>query len=192
MPPKTAITRERIICAATELVRMSGAEALNARALAKAIGCSTQPLFYQFESMNEIKNAVLQEAKRVYEGYLTREMERRDFPKYKLSGLGYIRFAREEKELFKLLFMRERENGSVPEEDAVTDEIVLKMSEITGLTLESAKKMHGVMWAFVHGIAAMAATNYLFLDESMISDMMTKVYRGLLSEYGKEDKNDQN
>ena len=192
MPPKTAITREKIISAATELVRMSGAEALNARSLAKMIGCSTQPLFYQFESMNEIKAYVIEEAKRVYEGYLTREMQRSDFPKYKLSGLGYIRFAREEKELFKLLYMRERENRGIPEKDAMTDEIVRKMSENTGLKLESAKKMHGAMWAFVHGIAAMAATNYLFLDESMISDMMTKVYRGLLSEYGKEDENDQN
>ncbi len=190
MPPKTAITKERIISAATELVRVSGADALNARLLAKTIGCSTQPLFYQFESMNEIKAAVIEEAKRVYEGYLTREMERRDFPKYKLSGLGYIRFAREEKELFKLLFMRERENISVPEEDRMTDEIVRKMSEATGLRLENAQKMHGAMWAVVHGIAAMAATGYLFWDDDRISDTMTKVYRGLLSEYGKEDEDD--
>ena len=190
MPPKTAITREKIISAAVGLVRMSGTDALNARSIAKAIGCSTQPLFYQFESMNEIKNAVIEEAKRVYEAYLTREMERRDLPRYKLSGFGYIRFAREEKELFKLLFMRERENRNVPEEDRMTDEIVRRMSEATGLKIESAGKMHGAMWAVVHGIASMAATNYLFWDDDLISDTLTKVYRGLLSEYGMEDAHD--
>ena len=192
MPPKTAITREKIISAAIDLVRMFGAAALNARLLAKTIGCSTQPLFYQFESMNEIRENVILEAKKVYERYLTREMERGDYPKYKLSGLGYIRFAREEKELFKLLFMRERENSRIPEKDEMTEEIVNNMSEITGLPLDSAKKMHGAMWAFVHGIAAMAATDYLFWEEDVISDMLTKIYRGLLAEYGKEDANDQN
>lgn len=124
MPPKTSVTREKIVEAAVDFVRKNGADQLNARALAKALSCSTQPLFYQFESMQEIRQAVIVRAKEIYVCFLQREMQRTDEPAYKLSGLGYIRFAKEEKELFKLLFMRERETGAPPEEDEFTDRLV--------------------------------------------------------------------
>ena len=41
------------------------------------------------------------------------------YPPYKASGMAYIRFAREQRELFKLLFMRDRTN----EEKAAGEEL---------------------------------------------------------------------
>ena len=41
MPPKVKITKEEIIEAALRIVRESGDEALNARNVAAALGCST-------------------------------------------------------------------------------------------------------------------------------------------------------
>ena len=48
MPPKVKVSKEDINTAAVEMVRESGAEALNARALAAKLGCSTQPIFSNF------------------------------------------------------------------------------------------------------------------------------------------------
>ena len=45
MPPKVKTTREDIVSTALSLVRARGAGALNARAVAAALGCSTQPVF---------------------------------------------------------------------------------------------------------------------------------------------------
>ena len=39
MPPKVKVTREQIVQAALALVRESGAQALNARAVANRLGC---------------------------------------------------------------------------------------------------------------------------------------------------------
>ena len=62
MPPKVRVTKENIIKTATELVRQSGADAINARAIAKVLGCSTQPIFSNFATMDELKTAVIQSA----------------------------------------------------------------------------------------------------------------------------------
>ena len=59
MPAKVRYPRESIIAAAVRLVRHSGPEALNARALAKEMGCSTQPIFRVFDSMEQIHAEVV-------------------------------------------------------------------------------------------------------------------------------------
>lgn len=188
MPPKISVTREKIVEAAVGFVRINGAEALNARALAKALSCSTQPLFYQFESMEKIRQAVIDRAKEIYQAYILREMQRKDMPAYKLSGLGYIRFAKEEKELFKLLFMREREEGAPPEDDPVTDQLIERIAAANGFSIETAKRFHGCMWVFVHGFATMMATGYLYLSDDVISEEISMAYKGMLSAYREEKK----
>ena len=108
MPPKIKITREDILTAALCLVRRNGAEALNARAIANAIGCSTQPVFSNFPTMAELRGSVIQEANNLYRGYTEEKMRTSGYPPYKASGMAYIQFAKDERELFKLLFMRDR------------------------------------------------------------------------------------
>ena len=44
MPPKVKVTQDQIIQAAMDIVRESGIDALNARALAKQLDCSIQPI----------------------------------------------------------------------------------------------------------------------------------------------------
>ena len=72
MAPKNKFTREQIISAALELTRKQGASALTARALAKALGVSTQPVFTCFTTMEEAREEVCTAAWRVYQGYVER------------------------------------------------------------------------------------------------------------------------
>ena len=57
MTPKIRITREEIIAAAVEIVRRDGDAALNARSVAAELHCSTQPVFSNFASMEELRSA---------------------------------------------------------------------------------------------------------------------------------------
>ena len=59
MPPKVRITREDIIRTAVDIVRKDGAGAINARQIAKALNCSTQPVFSNFATMEELRGAVV-------------------------------------------------------------------------------------------------------------------------------------
>ena len=181
MPRSFLFTREEIIQAALALTREGGIGAMTARALGAKLGTSSKPIFSLFQSMDEVQQAVLQAADEVYHAYLREHMARGDYPPYKASGMAYIRFAKEERELFKLLFMRDR-TGETPAEDPQLGELLRLISEKTGLSLNEARQLHLEMWVFVHGIATMVATSYLdwyAWDEPLISRVLTDAYVGL-------------
>ena len=182
MPPKVKITKEEIIKTAVELVRTSGEDAINARAVAGALNCSTQPIFSNFATMEELHNAVLLDAYGRYHGFIKRELESGKYPQYKSFGMAYIRFAKEEKELFNLLFMCDRQGKDlVPTSDF--DESVEMIMKANGVTKEKAALMHLEMWVCVHGIATILATSFLELDWELISNMLTDIYRGIRSRH---------
>ena len=186
MPPKVKISKEQIIAAAVDTVRADGADALNARTLARRLASSTQPIFSNFATMDEVKDAVTREAARISLEYTRSVTESGDYPPYKSSGMAYIRFAREERELFKLLYMRDRSGVGDADFGAYEYVIDIIMSSV-GLDRERATMLHFEMWALVHGIATMIATSYLSIDDDVASKMLTDAYTGLKLRYtGKE------
>ena len=182
MPPKVKITREEIINTAVQIVRKSGAEAINARTLASVLRCSTQPIFSNFSTMDELRLAIVEKADILCQEYIKREVESGEFPPYKASGMAYIRFAKEEKELFKLLYMRDRANEKIPESSELGDKMEEAVQAGTGLQREEAKLFHLEMWAYVHGIA----TGFINLDWELVSRMLTDAYQGLRKRYETE------
>ena len=77
---------------------------MTARALATELGCSVKPIFGLFKNMEEVQQEVLIAANLLYQNYLQEDMAKGKYPPYKASGMAYIRFAKEERELFRLLF----------------------------------------------------------------------------------------
>lgn len=185
MPPKVKITKERIIDAALELVRRDGADALNARGIAHELGCSTQPIFSNFSGMGELRLATVARAEELLAWYIEREIASGEFPPYKASGMAYVRFAKEECELFALLYMRDR-SGEGEGDSPLFDRMTGVVQTNTGLGEDDARLFHLEMWAYVHGIATMLATGFLELDRELISRMLTDSYLGLRLQYGME------
>ena len=180
MPRKVQITKEDIVEAVLQMLREQGEITLNAREVAAALGSSTQPIYSNFATLEELEAAVFEGAYRRYFDFIRKEVEEGNYPQYKAFGMAYIRFAKEEPALFRLLFMKDN-RGETPEtkEDfmASIDMIV----EANGISRENAELMHLEMWACVHGIATMLATSYIALDWTLISRMLSDVYQGLRS-----------
>lgn len=189
MPPKVKVTKNDIINSAVDIVRKSGVVELNARSIAIKLNCSTQPIFSNFDTMDELKLAVVKSADELCEKYIEKEIKSEAFPPYKASGMAYIRFAKEEKELFKLLYMRNREFEDTSKASGFSNfsnDITTMVQNNIGISKERANLFHLEMWAFVHGIATMIATGFLELDWDLISQMLTDSYQGLKKRY--EDK----
>ena len=178
MPPKVKITKEDIVKTSLELVRKFGSEAINARGVAEALNCSTQPVFSNFETMEKLREATVLAAYEIYLGFLKNEAATGKYPKYKAFGMAYIRFAMEEKELFKLLFMRDRSGEDIsPSPDfEESAEIIMKLN---GVTRETAALMHLEMWTCVHGIGVMVATSFLSFEWETISMILSDIYHGI-------------
>lgn len=186
MPPRIKVTDEEIVRAAVDIVRKSGAQAINARAVASLLNCSTQPVFSNFATMEALRLAVIKRAEQLCREYIDREVARGEYPAYKASGMAYIRFAREEKELFKLLYMRDRSDEPDGEESELLEQMESMVQKNTGLSAMEVSLFHLEMWAYVHGIATMFATGYLDLDWELVSRMLTDSYQGLRKHYGME------
>lgn len=184
MPPKIKIAKADIITAAVELVREKGTGALNARNVGAALGCSTQPVFSNFENMEQLRTEVIRSAEERCGAFINQEQADGRYPAYKATGMAYIRFAREEKELFRLLYMRDRGKERISTDmDPALSTMVQKS---TGLERSAAELFHLEMWAFVHGIASMVATGYLDFEQELISRMLTDAYQGLRKHYEQE------
>lgn len=186
MPPKIKTSKEEIINAAVELTRASGEQAINARTLASVLNCSTQPIFSNFATMDELRLAVVAKADEIFRAYMEQEIRREIYPAYKATGMAYIRFAKEERELFKLLYMRDRSTEVISEDSEIDHQMEHIVHQQTGLEGDTMKLFHLEMWAYVHGIATMFATGYLDLEWELVSKMLTDSYQGLRKQYKME------
>lgn len=183
MPPKSRFTRKEIVDAALSITREKGFRAVTARALGTKLSSSPKVIFGLFANMEELQQAVIIAANDSYQSYLKEDMALGKYPPYKAAGMAYIRFAREESELFKLLFMRTRtaEESEQPGEEL--QEMLSLIQKNTGLSAQKALQLHLETWLFVHGIATMLATSYLDWDTDTISVMLTDIYMGLKTRF---------
>ncbi len=103
MPPKVKFQKEEIVDAALNVVRKKGIDAVTAREVAAELRVSPRPIFTWFDTMEKLKTEVYELAKGHYRKYIERGLDE------EIPFLGvwhqYIRFAREEPELYKLLFL---------------------------------------------------------------------------------------
>ena len=186
MPPKVKITKHEIIKTAVELVRENGEQSINARAIALNLNCSTQPIFSNFSCMEQLKLEVKAVAYQTYLDFIASEISGGRYPHYKAMGMAYINFALREKQLFKLLFMCDRQGEKLTPTKDFEDAVQLIMNA-NGVSYEKASLIHFETWACVHGIATMLATSFLSLEENFISDVLTDAYQGIRAKHLSEE-----
>lgn len=183
MPPKCKFTREQVVEAALAVTRAQGTEAVTARSVAAGLGASPKVIFSLFRNMEELQAEVLRAADSLYRRRISEGMSSGEYPPYKGSGMAYVRFAREEKQLFRLLFMRDRSGETIGEDrESVRPQLEL-IEKNLGLDEDAAYLFHLEMWLYVHGIAAMLATSYLDWDMALVSRMLTDGFLGLRLRY---------
>ena len=183
MPPKFKFTRDEITNAALNVTRKNGISGLTARALDAELGCSVKPIFGLFRNMEEVGQEVFIASDLLYQNYLREDMAKGKYSPYKASGMAYIRFAKEERELFKLLFMRDRSREKIEENKEEIRPLMQLIQQNLGISEDEAYLFHLEMWLYVHGIATMIATSYLDWDDEFISRVLTDAYMGLKYRY---------
>ena len=179
MPPKAKFSKEEIIDAALSVIRTEGAQALTARSLGAELNSSSRPIFTTFQNMEEVQKEVFKGACDLFQNRQREYMINSKYPPVQADGLAYIQFAREETELFKLLYMRNRKREEKKAIQQEPNEVIEFIQKDTGLCFEKALQLDLEMWIYAHGIATMIATNYSDWDWETICTMLTDAYEGL-------------
>ena len=157
MPPKQRISKQDIIDAGFRILKQNGISNVNARAVCEELNCSTQPIFSQFENMNELKQELIEKSRENYNEYVKQALSGATLP-FKASSIAYINFAKNKPHLFSLLFMNEKVANSTEKKPEITEDA------------------HFHLWVYAHGIATLVATNSLQFTDEQINQMITYAY----------------
>lgn len=177
MPPKQRITREMILEKSFSMFCRDGMEAVNARSVAKALNCSTQPIFSYFSGMDDLKNALDQKARDAFEQALA---EARGDSTIDQACAGYIRFAVEQPRLFAHMFLNISEGQAQVTMNAMLRTPVVETEcAQASLSQEDAREICQEMWIFAHGLAALQASGQSAFTPEQIQRLITKTHEAL-------------
>lgn len=176
MPPTVRFTRDAVLNAACQLMRREGMEALNARAIAKELGGSTQPIFRLFTNMEDLHRELILYVTRQFQTHAEADMAQSDSPYIQLCTT-YLLYGRDEPELFKLLFMRDRVSEGQYSDQTNFDLVFNILKKETPLDDKTALRFFERTWLFIHGLAVCIATKYIpCQDERYLISMVKEAY----------------
>ena len=158
MPPTVRFTRDAVLHAACQLMRREGMEALNARAIAKELGGSTQPIFRLFTNMEDLHRELILYVARQFQAHAEADMAQSDSPYIQLCTRDRVSEGQySDQTNFDLVF------NIIKKETPLDDETALRFFERT--------------WLFIHGLAVCIATKYIpCQDERYLISMVKEAY----------------
>ena len=186
MPPVRKFDRDTIIAHSLELILKEGNENFNARSLASYLGSSVQPIFHYFLNMEELNQEIYKAIFKKYSDLMIEaSLESED--SYKKIGRAYIKFTRDYKEFFKIIFMQKTDlnTDNFMASGVPIDDIIEAGRRLTGLSFEEQKEFHKKVWIFTHGIACLVNTETVNLSDKEVDNLLTDTVRDMLIGYKK-------
>ena len=177
MPRQPRFSKDDIVAAGLRIVRACGFEAISARTLGKELGTSSSPMFTMFKDMNEVTEAVRTAAEKI----LIAKMDGLTdyFPAFKEFGLRLVSFAKEEPNIFQMLFLGNDASLEIVENFA--RECLSSTEQGYGLTSEQAEVLFRQMWPVVCGIAALCIKHPEDFPEEEVSKTLSYHFSGIMS-----------
>lgn len=185
MPASRKITRKEIVDGAFAVLREGGFSAVNARSVAQKLGCSTQPIYLSFQNMEALKveltaRAIQEHTERVTAAICGNHGSHSHYSDY---GIGFVRFAEQEKQLFRWLYLGEGQN-EIHDEDVLLPEILRTISQEYGYEEAVARQIHRDMTFYSYGLAILANIGRLHVTDEELIRAFKREFLALTSIYG--------
>ena len=177
MARKEIITVQNILDTAFAMTREEGFSNVTARRVAAKAGCSTQPIFRVYKNMDELLDAVFQQAEKYFQDYYSLYPKTSRVPFVNL-GMAYISFARKEKNLFRLLFLTDNPSKKSMYEllNGKTGTVVTEINKAASMGCTNPSLLFMKMWIFIHGAACMSLSGDFDLSDSETLDLLERSY----------------
>jgi hypothetical protein len=180
--PEIKFNSTDIIEAAFSVARKQGWDKCSARAIAQEIGSSTMPIYSGLKSMKNIEDEIARRASDMLISYQTKKWSGLGFLD---MGVGYVMFAQEEKNLFRMMYFREPDEINDPEKQKkyrnyVFDALMERLEHeeiMEGLSTQQRKDVLHKMWVFSHGLA-------MLINNSVIDPMTEEEITHFLMDTG--------
>lgn len=163
-----------MIAAAMRVVRGSGYAALTAQSIADILGTSTRPIFTCFETMENVRAEIYAEAIKIYDGYTDAGLKE----KIPFLGVGmqYIRFAREEPELYRFLFLtcaQDKKYSAMKSMGHLQEAVRPTLMSAYRITAEEADLYFRDLWLVAHSLSTLIVTGDCPYSDREIGQILT-------------------
>ena len=162
MPSSPKIKKEDMLQAALKLIAKNGYAALNIKAVAKELGCSTAPISWQFGGMDGLHEELIPFVEQYIENTYYSQSNN-EFTTFEQRGKGTIDLALENPNLFRFLYTGERSQllstGFELHMDSLdADNLYQKMAEMLGITPKQVMDFAMTMMVYTQGIGTLIAS----------------------------------
>ena len=179
MPAKIRFDRQSIIEAAFEVVKTRGIDALNARSLAYELGSSTQPIFSNFSSMDDIVEIIYDLSIDSFRNFVNKGLSETN----PVVGLSFAiaQFATTAPYLYEVLFIRDTTGFLKPDLDRFGILLTNYIAKSANLANKVANIVFLENWIFAMGIAQQIHAGLLEMNEKALRALIQSEYDGTIA-----------
>ena len=176
MPSSPKIKKEDMLQAALEIIIQDGYAALNIKAVAKKLECSTAPISWQFGGMDGLRQDLIPFAEQYVEDTYYR-LNENEFATFEQRGKGTVDLALEKPYLFRFLYMGERRPHLITGFELQPDDsdginVYKKIADMLEITVKQAMDFAMTMIVYTQGIGTLIASG-------IVKDTKENMYRML-------------
>ena len=177
MPRQPRFSKDDIVAAGLRIVRTSGFEAVSARALGKELGTSSSPMFTLFKDMNEVLDAIRTAVEKTFVARMEGVTDY--FPAFKEFGLRLVAFAKEDPNVFQMLFLGKDARPEIAE--SIARKCLGSVEQGYGLSSEQVEMLFRQMWPVACGIAALCVKHPEEFPQDEVSKTLSYHFSGIIS-----------
>lgn len=166
-------SKQEILKKSVEFIKKFGYSKLTVRELAKYIGCSTQPIFKNYDNFDLYKEDLKAYLMKDYWDFVYKYIDIEDYL-YTIS-YAYALYAKKEPNMFFSLFMADLTGSRTVSEVLNTNrnkETINAMVKQYNISLQRAEKVYRDVRFYTHGMATQLCVNSIKLSDKEIKDLI--------------------
>lgn len=181
------ITKDMIVDAALEIFRAEGFDAVTSRRVAFKLGCSTQPIYFEYKNMDELKNDIVKKVvgqlNEIFSSVSNEGKEEPDEFVYRSFGLSFLKFVQSDPFVFRQIYIVDGKIGR--QVDNLRMPIILDILENKyGYKKETALAIHKMASCSLMGMAVFVSSGYKKISEDEMQKNLGILFASICSVYG--------
>lgn len=181
------ITKDMIVDAALEIFRAEGFDAVTSRRVAFKLGCSTQPIYFEYKNMDELKNDIVKKVvgqlNEIFSSVSNEGKEEPDEFVYHSFGLSFLKFVQADPFVFRQIYIVDGKIGR--QVDNLRMPIILDILENKyGYKKETALAIHKMASCSLMGMAVFVSSGYKKISEDEMQKNLGILFASICSVYG--------
>ena len=171
-------SKEEIMVKSVEFIKEYGYNRLTVRDLASFIGCSTQPIFKNYDNFDMYKEDLKTYLRKDYTNFINKYIDKADYL-YTIS-YAYALYAKKEPNIFSSLFMADLAGSRTIKQVLNTErnrETIMAMTKQYKISLERAERIYREVRFYTHGIATQLCVKSIKLSDKELGALIKNVIK---------------